>query len=533
MLSISSLYLTEYLESEYDYKIIGLVDIDLLLQRPRKTLYELFKQWHKPAFSPKERIVLFSRKPLSIDTLVHIQKCASLIDISNFFILLCSSSIDQEHLESVKNSYSTDDCVFSTLAVDIVDTLPTGTKNPLILLPQSFCFSPWAHLEISSQGEFKPCCVYRESIKDSDGRVFNINDDSIETVYTSHYLTDLRKQFINGERPSGCSHCWLAEQHNVKSNRHWTTSYLGVAAQTLQIEQDSIDNIISLDIKLGNLCNFKCRICTPGYSSRIAEEQANHFKTVIDLKTLNQKGQWVNHSEIWKMLGTLGSQLINIDFYGGEPFLIKQHEVFLNYLIDQNHASKIRLHYNSNGSVYPSHLFEKWKCFKQVDIAFSIDNIGQRFELERGGDWQKVQQNLDQFLASKLPNMELNVFTTINVQNVYYLEELIDWFETKNFNSLFFNLLERPKFLSISSMNDELSRAIIDRLCLIGQTKIEKYNLNTFIEMIKQNKNSSDMIDELREYMLKLDNIRNQNFKHTHSEIANIIYRGNYHEQTV
>lgn len=526
MISLSSSDIKYYLESNYHYKIVGIVDVDWLICQPRKTLYKKFKEWHKSVFAPVERIVLYSRKTIDSDILVHIQKCASMVDISNFFILLCCPTVDADYLNEIRKQHSSDDCVFSTLELQITDDMPVGNKNILISLPETFCFSPWAHLEISSQGEFRPCCVYKESIKDSNGRVFNIETDDIQTVYHSQYLSNLRQQFLEGKKPNGCSNCWYKEQYAGDSNRRWFTTHLGLIGQTLTIEQESIKNLVSLDIKLGNLCNFKCRICDPISSSKIADEYSKHFNTPLDVKTINRKGKWSENTNIWQMLGILGPQLVNIDFYGGEPFLIKQQETFLDYLIDNHWADKIRLHYNSNGSSFPTHLFEKWRQFRQVDISFSIDDIGPRFELTRGGDWKEVSANLDMFLESKLSNMILNIFPTVSVQNIYYLEELIDWFETKNFNALDFNLLENPAFFSITKMGKELSTMVLDRLNQIESKKISKYNIKRFVNLIKQHSDSPDLIDQLRAHMLKLDNIRYQNFNLTHPEISKIIYRG-------
>ena len=196
-------------------------------------------------------------------------------------------------------------------------------------------------------------------------------------------------------------------------------------------------------------------------------------------------------------------------------------------MIKNDQAKKVRLHYNSNGSIYPQHLFEKWKHFRQIDISFSIDNINERFNLERGGNWHEVEKNLNEFLSSKLPNMILGIFPTVNVQNVYYLGELIDWFETKTFDSLIFNLLRSPSFMSVTNMNQELTTLVINKLSQISQEKSLKYNVFSIIELIKQNKNSSDSVDLLADYMLKLDNVRKQKFYQTHSEIASIIYKGN------
>jgi organic radical activating enzyme len=526
MISLHSTNLQQYLQLENNYEIVGLVDLDILISQPRYTLYQLFKQWYKSVYNTNERIVLFSRSAMSLNMLTHIQKCATILDISNYFILICSPKISNLELGLVKTQHSHDECVFSSLSIEFQDSLPIVNANPYLELPNSFCFSPWAHLEVSSQGEFKPCCVYKESITDDNGIPFNINSNDIDQVYNSNYLKKLRNNFLTGNKPQGCQNCWYKEQHNGKSNRIWTKHHLGIEAECLNIEQPSLSNLISLDIKLGNLCNFKCRICSPANSSKIAEEQVKHFKSDINLKLLNQQGRWTNNEKIWKMFESLGDQLVNIDFYGGEPFLIRQHEQFLDYLIQHGHAKRIRLHYNSNGSIYPAHLFDRWKLFRQVDIAFSIDNIGNKFELERNGDWQQVNQNLDNFLQSKLSNMVLSVFATISVQNVYYLDQLISWYETKNFNSLVWNLLEYPNFLSILFMGQELTALVVNQLNQIDHSRLEKYNLQSIISLLEQQEHSSNLIDQLADYMLKLDNIRNQKFIDTHTEVAKIIYKG-------
>ena len=533
MTLLSTLSLRQHLEPTYNYQIVGMLDLDQLVGQPRNTLYKAFKEWHRDVFDNNNRIVLYSKNSVSVELLTHIQKCAELVDISNFFILICSPSTNKDDLELVRKTYSSDDNVFSTLEINFLDDSINIIQNELIDLPDSFCFNPWAHLEINSIGEFKPCCVYKESIKDTNNQAYNINTNKIEEVYNSDYMNQLRQQFRSGDYPLGCSQCWYKEKSAGQSNRVWSTTHLGINAQCLEVEQDSIKNLISLDIKLGNLCNFKCRICSPHSSSRIAEEQIKYFNSTVDIKSLNSQGKWAENSQIWAMLNQLGEQLVNIDFYGGEPFLIKQHEIFLTYLIEHGYASNIRLHYNSNGSIYPEHLFEKWKLFKEVDIAFSIDNIGSRFELERGGNWTDVENNLDNFLKFKLPNMVLSIFTTVSALNVYYINELIEWVETKDFNSLIFNLLDSPKYFRIDSMDPELKTLVINKLTQIEQQWLTKYNIRPIIESIKTSTDSNNLVDELATYMLKLDNIRNQKFIQTHPEIAHIIYKGNNHGKTI
>jgi hypothetical protein len=87
MTPIPSTDLKQYLEQNYKYQIVGVIDLDQLLGQPRKTLYKLFKQWFQQEYSDHSRIVLYSRNLISVETLTHIQKSATLLDISNFFIL--------------------------------------------------------------------------------------------------------------------------------------------------------------------------------------------------------------------------------------------------------------------------------------------------------------------------------------------------------------------------------------------------------------------------------------------------------------
>jgi hypothetical protein len=117
--------------------------------------------------------------------------------------------------------------------------------------------------------------------------------------------------------------------------------------------------------------------------------------------------------------------------------------------------------------------------------------------------------------------------STVNVQNIYYLNELIDWVETKNFNALHFNMLENPSYFRINAMNTELTELVITKLNQMPPERLKKYGIYPIIDSLKLSKNSDNLIDKLAEYMLKLDNIRNQKFTQTHPEIAPIIYKGN------
>ena len=62
------------------------------------------------------------------------------------------------------------------------------------------------------------------------------------------------------------------------------------------------------------------------------------------------------------------------------------------------YAKNQDIHYNTNGTqLPPREIFDLWKQFKRVEIAFSIDDVGEPFEYQRHpANWKEVNHNLNQ-----------------------------------------------------------------------------------------------------------------------------------------
>ena len=64
------------------------------------------------------------------------------------------------------------------------------------------------------------------------------------------------------------------------------------------------------------------------------------------------------------------------------------------------------------------HAEEIWQHFKLVEVAFSIDDVDERFEYQRANAvWAEVNSNIDSFEAmrDRSNNMQLQVCSTVNV----------------------------------------------------------------------------------------------------------------------
>jgi len=65
-----------------------------------------------------------------------------------------------------------------------------------------------------------------------------------------------------------------------------------------------------------------------------------------------------------------------------------------------------------------------------------------------------------------LPNLELQVCSTVNVFNVCYLEELSHWIEQQEFDYVYWNMMHEAYYFSISTLPEQAKRVIAQRLDL-------------------------------------------------------------------
>jgi MoaA/NifB/PqqE/SkfB family radical SAM enzyme len=271
-------------------------------------------------------------------------------------------------------------------------------------------------------------------------------------------MIELREQFLKGEKPKTCQRCWDEENSGRASKRINSKIRLSDMINDVDFSKTTSDNLIFLDLKLGNICNLKCRICGSWSSSKWVKEEVDyvpkeHRKQHQAYQFLKQ-GAWPRESEkFWNEIEVLLPKIRYLEFTGGEPFLIDQHFNLLERAVDLGYSKQIEIHYNTNGTVFPAkhHL---WKWFKHVEIAFSIDNTEERFEYERyGAKWDEVQENIRKFNDVRSNKLSTQLCWTANIQNVYYLPEICEWISKQTFDHVFFNRLHDPWHMCISKMN--------------------------------------------------------------------------------
>jgi MoaA/NifB/PqqE/SkfB family radical SAM enzyme len=368
-----------------------------------------------------------------------------------------------------------------------------------------------------------------EEIIDESGAKYDLTKTNIETAYRSQYMQNLRQQFRAGEKPATCNRCWEEESAGRTSKRMHTQVRLKELYKEVDWTNNNPNQLWFVDLKLGNICNLKCRICGSWSSSKWAEEELKYMPADFDKKshiayTWLKQGAWPRKTEtFWDNIKSLLPNIKYFEFTGGEPWMIKEHFDLLEYAVETGDSQHIDIHYNTNATQYPGGYWGLWKNFGRVDIAFSVDNVGDRFEYERyGAKWQEANIIIDEIHIMKkmsVPNITTQLCFTINIQNVYYLDELLTWADTKSFGSIYFNMMHSPNHMSIQHMTPRAKELVLNKLkTTFWTSKSYQEEINSVINFIEAGPGSDG--SEFLFKMKQTDEYRKQCFTDTHPEIA-------------
>ena len=391
-----------------------------------------------------------------------------------------------------------------------------------------FCVLPWVSLEASPIGTVRPCCLADDEIVDDNNEKFSLMTADFADIQNSNHMRTLREQFLAGEKPQTCRKCWMEERAGRTSKRMHTLDrmkHMGISSEWTADAKP----LMFLDLKLGNICNLKCRICGSWSSSQFATEELNQLPSEEKKSSyayqMLQAGAWPReNTQFWSEIDQHLNDIRYIEFTGGEPFMIREHFAMLQGMVDRGIAHQVEIHYNTNGTHYPEQAEHIWKHFKTVEIAFSIDDIGERFEYQRtNAVWTEVCANLDRFrdLKEIHSNIVLQVCTTVNVFNVRYLGDVAEWIERNRdaFNFVYWNMMHDAWYFSIATLPDSAKAGISAYLDSVDTVYRDEFDrIRDFM-----NRGASTDGFMLRMKVRDLDRKRHQNLATVAPEFAQLI----------
>jgi len=360
------------------------------------------------------------------------------------------------------------------------------------MLPNSktFCLHPFTGLATREDGAICACCRSHP--------IGFIQDAPLEYHWNGEVIQNMRRQLLRGERPKECEPCFSLEDQGVESLRQRHISNK-MPESRINLYPDALSKmrhdftmpfeIPTIELKLNNLCNLKCRMCHPMDStswndwSEVKEfykAEGNIMYAIVEKHDLENKPHLDNfqdNPEWWASLEKLLPYFRRVEFAGGEPLMDPQHYRILDMLapygdqIEIKYATNLSMLGKSNRTVW-----QYWPKFKSVAVNVSIDGMDKSYEYVRGNaSWSELINNIKQIQT--IPNISRIVgAVTVQISNVLILDKMIEYFLDDLGIVFHSHRVEYPRLLSAQVLPRELQVLAITKLRAVDQ-RLEEFKL--------------------------------------------------------
>ena len=174
-----------------------------------------------------------------------------------------------------------------------------------------------------------------------------------------------------------------------------------------------------IDIRFSNVCNFRCKYCSPRFSSTwynfMKDESEKH--PVVRAYVKNNpmeidlfKVQDVTKENLITQLTPHLDTTQQVYFGGGEPLITEEHYELLDVMMSKD-LYDIHLRYNTNLSNFKykkKHIFDYWENFQYLTIGCSLDHFGKKAEFMRTKtDWKVEEENLRELIKFRSNHYEI------------------------------------------------------------------------------------------------------------------------------
>jgi hypothetical protein len=209
----------------------------------------------------------------------------------------------------------------------------------------TYCSLPWVHLATHPDGGVTLCCIsdHKNAMSRSKNyeplTYLDLNSSSINSVMNSDYFKQTRIEMLNGKIPDACRRCFQEESAGVRSKRieeNEKFEFTEDMARAITSDDGTIPvNFKFLELRLGNLCNLRCRTCNPVSSTQWNLQYQSLKKELTFITNYDRKinSSWTESEEFWEDLLNHSEDLQLIYINGGEPTLVEKHWKYLESVI--------------------------------------------------------------------------------------------------------------------------------------------------------------------------------------------------------
>lgn len=397
---------------------------------------------------------------------------------------------------------------------------------------------PWTHLQLRPDGKVYSCCL--ANMNDPLG---DLHKQSLPEIWNSPEMRRLRVEMMEGKKPKQCNYCYELERDTggsfrINANQLYKHHYEPMLAGTDATGHSDKFNIVYMDFRLSNICNFRCRSCGSYASSswHADERKMRSLKRKIWDFTHRKPEPpkfllaYDHEEQLEDILEQVLPGLEAIYFAGGEPLLMDEHYRILEGLIARG-QTKLRMNYSTNFSRLKFKKWDAcdlWKKFEKVQVQASLDDSYARGEyLRKGLNWNAAVANRQRMMR-EVPHVEFQVSATVSAYNVWHIPDFCrEWVELGYLEEVCFRLnpLYGPDHMRLQVLPPKFKEQTIQKYeKFIDEFLTRPQSRRAFqgiVEMLKS-PDESNRLPELKEWTRKLDGIRSESIHKTFPELSGV-----------
>jgi len=420
-------------------------------------------------------------------------------------------------------------------------------------MSKTACVVPWSTLAIGPDGRATFCCDVPEPLT-VDGRMGSVYRDSLDDLWNAREIVQVRAAMARGERPPTCHLCWEREAAGGVSRRLISNEVYRQIGGELAVEalaQEGAESGYRLErrpdwfiLELGNVCNLKCRSCSPLFSSRIAADAVHHAWTAnqpapppetaaagrprqrLRLAPENTSAWFEDVDGMADMIASGAGGKAMLSLIGGEPFLIDRSWRLLSALVERGVAPRLFVGLLTNGQQRNAKLEELVPRFRGFNVSVSIDGHGRLYELLRhGGSWRKLTDTVR--WLRQIPNLDVSAVPTLQNANVLDMVTLLRFLDEHQLR-LAYNMVTWPARLRPTNLPPSVRRIAAARLRAYLDTECQPGNLavvRTYCEVLEEAGDDFDaeLFGEFMTFTNDLDASRGESLREAAPELVELI----------
>lgn len=381
---------------------------------------------------------------------------------------------------------------------------------------KNYCVMPHKGLALQNNGDYCVCNLNNMSFENKQKQPMSVIDTPLQDAWQSHTRKMIGAALDRNRELPACSQCW----DNEKATGHSARTEFNRVFHTVPILSDQPRILI---LKPGNTCNLTCRMCNPATSSawyadaykleksqnKIHSSFAEYTRGFEHIRNSYNR----DNTAFWNTFVEWLPNLVFVDIYGGEPFLMPVlfHSLKTVAAAGKSHNTDLQLHTNLTNINYD--YLDILNHYKSVKIGLSVDSdMAEQLEYIRYPvsaesifqNLKKLQQIKDQYhnIAFHI-NITVTPFNALNIENIK--KNLREYFPVD------LNLVTNPDEYDIRHIPLSVRKIIAEK-----NPSIAKFIMQTI-------PGCDQYWPKFWQITQELDRIRNQSFAHTFPEFHELI----------